>query len=128
MYDYALRLKGFKAQILIAMSETNSVPRTFKHKEQAIDWARDNGLLYSCFAITMRSEEDYYSKTFTAEEVRAFYKAGAKKQEPPKFTISSFTKATNSIDYFGLSIEVPVIAQYLFVTPSRYITCLRGKT
>ena len=112
---YALRLKGFKKLVLIAYSTANSLPMQFPSTEKAMQFAMSQGIADCVTTYSLDTEEDFYAKTFTLEDVKDFF------LEKPNFTISSFSSFYTSYNYFGTAITCPKWVKFLATAENGYI-------
>ena len=68
MAEYALRVRFEEPVLLVA--ETFYTPRTWNNREEAVQFALDNGISHKVYPMGMWYEEDWYSKTVTLENLQ----------------------------------------------------------
>jgi len=114
---YALRLKCFKKLVLIAFSKNNSLPMQFPSIEKAMQWAKEQEIAAYVTTYSLDTEEDFYAKTFTIEDIKDFFLL----LDKPNFTISNFSSFYTSYNYFGTEITCPKGIKFLAVAENGYL-------
>lgn len=70
MTEFALRVRFIEEQVLICGDKV-STPMTWTDREDAKEWAKENGIADKVYTVPMFMEEDFYSKTIQAKNIKS---------------------------------------------------------